>query len=103
MQHCEMSYVKQPPISLFFYCHVEPDYGGETPICNFRKVYADMDPKIREEFDKRGLITVRNYSAPGKSSKFNLFELKKWNEIFKLPIKQKWNDNVKSRRLSLNG
>lgn len=82
MQHCEMSYVKQPPISLFFYCHVEPDYGGETPICNFRKVYADMDPKIREEFDKRGLITVRNYSAPGKSSKFNLFELKKWNEIF---------------------
>ena len=26
MQHCEMSYVPQPPISLFFFCHIEPEY-----------------------------------------------------------------------------
>lgn len=82
MQHCEMSYVKHPPISLFFYCHVQPDYGGETPICNFRKVYADLDPRVREDFDKKGLLTVRNYSSPFHKSSFNLFELKKWNEIF---------------------
>lgn len=81
-QHCEMSYVKHPPVSLFFYCHVEPQYGGETPLCDFRKVYAQLDPKIREVFDKKGLITVRNYSGLGKSNKLNLFELKKWNEIF---------------------
>ncbi len=81
MQHCEMSYVPQPPISLFFYCHVQPDYGGETPLCNFRKVYADMDLRIREAFDKKGVLTVRNYSGLGKGG-FNLFELKKWNEIF---------------------
>lgn len=82
MQHCEMSYVPQPPISLFFYCHVEPEYGGETPVCNFRKVYAEINPKIREEFDRKGVMTVRNYSGLESSSKFNLFELKKWNEIF---------------------
>ncbi|HRG88085.1 MAG TPA: TauD/TfdA family dioxygenase [Chitinophagales bacterium] len=82
MQHCEMSYVKNPPVNIFFYCHVEPDYGGESPICNFRKVYADMDPKIREEFDRKGVLTVRNYSGLDGGSKFNLFELKKWNEIF---------------------
>lgn len=82
MQHCEMSYVKNPPVNIFFYCHVEPDYGGESPICNFRKVYADMDPKIREEFDRKGVLTVRNYSGLESGSKFNLFELKKWNEIF---------------------
>jgi hypothetical protein len=81
-QHCEMSYVKKPPVTLFFYCYIEPEYGGETPLCNFRKVYAELNPKIREEFDKKGLITVRNYSGLGKGSKFNLFELKKWNEIF---------------------
>ncbi len=81
-QHCEMTYVKHPPISIFFYCHVEPDYGGESPLCNFRKVYADMNPKIREEFDTKGIITVRNYSNPKKSSRLNLFQLKKWNEIF---------------------
>ena len=82
MQHCEMSYVVQPPITLFFYCHVEPEYGGETPLCNFRKVYEQMDPKIRAEFDSKGLLTVRNYSGLENNSKFNLFELKKWNELF---------------------
>jgi alpha-ketoglutarate-dependent taurine dioxygenase len=81
MQHCEMSYVPQPPISLFFFCHIEPEYGGETPVCNFRKVYAELDQKIKAEFDQKGVLTVRNYS--GLDSKgFNLFELKKWNEIF---------------------
>lgn len=82
MQHCEMSYVKHPPITLFFYCHIEPEYGGETPICNFRKVYQQLDFRIRNEFDTKGLITVRNYSGLNSQSKFNLFELKKWNEIF---------------------
>ncbi|HWB64498.1 MAG TPA: TauD/TfdA family dioxygenase, partial [Chitinophagales bacterium] len=82
MQHCEMSYVKHPPVILFFYCHVEPEYGGETPLCNFRKVYRDIDPSVREDFEKKGIITVRNYSGLGKSSPLNLFELKKWNEIF---------------------
>jgi hypothetical protein len=82
MQHCEMSYAKHPPVSLFFYCDVEPMYGGETPLCDFRKVYKEMDPAIREEFDRKGVITVRNYSGLDAKSMFNLFELKKWNEIF---------------------
>ena len=82
MQHCEMSYVKHPPIGLFFYCHIEPDYGGETPLCDFRKVYEQMDASIKDEFETKGVLTVRNYSGFGKQSKFNLFELKKWNEIF---------------------
>lgn len=80
-QHCEMSYVPQPPITLFFYCHIEPGYGGETPLCDFRKVLADMHPQIRNEFEAKGVITVRNYSGIEKKS-FNLFELKRWNEIF---------------------
>ena len=82
MQHCEMSYAKHPPVTLFFYCQTEPLYGGETPLCNFRKVYNDLDPSISDEFDKKGVITVRNYSGLESKSKFNLFELKKWNEIF---------------------
>lgn len=87
-QHCEMSYVKHPPVTLFFYCHVEPPYGGETPLCNFRKVYADLNPEVREAFDKKGVLTVRNYSGLGKSSKLNLFELKRWDEIFLTTDKQ---------------
>lgn len=81
-QHCEMTYVKHPPVNIFFYCHVEPEYGGESPICNFRKVYAEMNAEIRNAFDTKGVLTVRNYSGIENKSRFNLFELKKWNEIF---------------------
>ncbi len=82
MQHCEMSYMTHPPIKLFFYCDVEPEYGGETPICDFRKVYRDLDKKIRDDFDEKGLITVRNYSGLNGKGKFNLWELKSWDQIF---------------------
>jgi len=82
MQHCEMSYAHHPPVKIFFYCDVEPEYGGETPICNFRKVYAELDKNIRKEFDEKGVITVRNYSGLNGTGKFNFWELKRWDEIF---------------------
>ncbi|MCS6935587.1 MAG: TauD/TfdA family dioxygenase [Chitinophagales bacterium] len=81
-QHCEMSYVVHPPIHIFFYCHVQPKYGGETPLCDFRKVYAQLNPDIRKEFEEKGVLTVRNYSGLNKNRRFNLFELKRWDEIF---------------------
>ena len=47
-QHCEMSFMDQPPRHLFFYCAVAPEKGGETPLVDFRKVYQQLDPEIRE-------------------------------------------------------
>lgn len=82
MQHCEMSFLAKPPRKLFFYCHVEPQDGGETPLCDFRKVIAQMDPEIRKEFQEKGIRTVRNYDGPNQKSPFKIFQLKKWNEIF---------------------
>lgn len=82
MQHCEMSFLAKPPRKLFFYCHVEPEDGGETPICDFRKVIEQMDPEIRREFQEKGVRTIRNYDGPDQKSLFKLFQLKKWNEIF---------------------
>lgn len=82
MQHCEMSYMKNKPVKLFFFCNVEPEYGGETPVCNFRKVYNELDAVVKQEFEKRGVKLIRNYSAPGKRSKLNLWELKSWPDIF---------------------
>lgn len=81
MQHCEMSFLPSAPRRLFFYCHSEPDYGGETPICDFRKVYNDLDPKIRREFEEKGVRHIRNYSAPEDKSK-SAFQLKRWDELF---------------------
>ncbi|HXH17812.1 MAG TPA: TauD/TfdA family dioxygenase, partial [Chitinophagales bacterium] len=37
---------------------------------------------VREEFDKKGVITVRNYSGLNGARRFKLWELKRWDEIF---------------------
>lgn len=82
MQHCEMSFLPNPPRKLFFYCEVAPKEGGETPLTDFRKVYNDLDPKIRKEFEERGIRYVRNYNGPKNKKKFDLWKLKRWDEMF---------------------
>ncbi|MEX2588559.1 MAG: TauD/TfdA family dioxygenase [Chitinophagales bacterium] len=82
MQHCEMSFLPNPPRKLFFFCETQPELGGETPIVNFRKVYEQMDPEIRQEFETRGIKNIRNYNGPNSKSKFDLWKLKRWDEMF---------------------
>ena len=64
-QHCEMSFVRSPPRRLFFAC-LRPNVGlgGETPLCDYRRVVADLDPAVRDRWEERGLRIVRNYSGP---------------------------------------
>jgi alpha-ketoglutarate-dependent taurine dioxygenase len=80
-QHCEMSFLPHPR-RLFFYCHVAPETHGETPICDFRKVYKQLEPEVREAFASKGVKTIRNYDSPEQSSKFNLWQLKRYDELF---------------------
>jgi len=42
--HLEMSYNKEMPGKIMFYCHHAPlpHEGGQTPICDMRKVYQDL-------------------------------------------------------------
>jgi alpha-ketoglutarate-dependent taurine dioxygenase len=59
--HNEMSYSRQWPMTIGFFC-VEPSAaGGETPIADSRKVFAQIDPAIREEFIRKQIMYVRNY------------------------------------------
>lgn len=81
MQHCEMSFLPSAPRRLMFFCHEAPRVGGETPICDFRKLTSDMDPKIKEEFVKKGIKVIRNYCAPGNEKK-DSFQLKPWTDMF---------------------
>lgn len=82
-QHCEMTFIKEPPRRLFFSCMVEPKLGGgETPLVDFRKVHAQMNPDIRARFAEKGIKIIRNYTGSNSSSTFNLFELKPWKDIF---------------------
>jgi alpha-ketoglutarate-dependent taurine dioxygenase len=82
-QHLEMSFVKDPPRRLFFTCARPNDgMGGETPLCDFRRVARDLDPRVRARFEKLGVRTVRNYCGPSGGSRFDLWKLKRWDEMF---------------------
>lgn len=81
-EHCEMTFTAQPPTRIFFSCWVEPGAGmGETPLVDFRKVWQDLDPAVRERFARQRIRIIRNYSGPGQQSK-DLFQLKRWDEMF---------------------
>ena len=82
-QHCEMTFIAEPPRRIFFSCLVEPAAGGgETPLVDFRAVYRDLDPAVRERFERGGVRIVRNYSGPAEAGKRDLWKLKRWDEMF---------------------
>ena len=82
-QHCEMTFIAQPPRRLFFCCLVEPAAGGgETPLADFRQVLRALNPAVVARFEARGLRIVRNYSGPEGGGRFDLWQLKRWDEMF---------------------
>jgi alpha-ketoglutarate-dependent taurine dioxygenase len=81
-EHCEMSFLRTPPRRLFFCCLEAPRRGGETPLVDFRRVLAQMDPAVRQRFESRGLRNIRNYAAPGSRRNLDPFQLKRWDEMF---------------------
>jgi alpha-ketoglutarate-dependent taurine dioxygenase len=60
--HCEMSYTTTWPRILWMYSNVVAEVGGETPLCDARKVYNLISPATRERFlAKKGIMYVRNF------------------------------------------
>ncbi len=59
--HNENSFNYFWPMKLWFHCAKPAEIGGETPLVDSRKVFASMDPTIREEFLKKKVTYVRNY------------------------------------------
>ena len=63
LYHNESSHLDRWPMKIWFYCVQPSQSGGETPIVDCRKVYERVDPAIRDEFARKGLRYVRNYTA----------------------------------------
>jgi alpha-ketoglutarate-dependent taurine dioxygenase len=59
--HNENSYQHVWPMRIFFYCAMPAQAGGETPIADCRRVFARIDPQIRERFRQKGWMYVRNF------------------------------------------
>ena len=82
-QHCEMTFCAKPPRRVFFCCLEEPDTGGgETPLCDFRKVWNDLDADVRDRFLAGGLRIIRNYAGPNAGAPTDPTQLKPWPDMF---------------------
>ena len=59
--HNEQSYTMQWPLKIWFHCVQPSAEGGETPIADSRLIYQRLDPALRQRFDDKRLMYVRNY------------------------------------------
>ncbi|HEV2801334.1 MAG TPA: amino acid adenylation domain-containing protein [Pyrinomonadaceae bacterium] len=60
--HNESSHLQSWPVRIWFHCVQAATEGGETPIVDCRRVYQILRPELRERFERRGLMYVRNYT-----------------------------------------
>lgn len=84
-QHLEMSFLPAPPRALFFSCMKAPTCpGGETALCDFRKVYRDLSPELRQKFFDKKIRYERTHKKNPSISFFNfdVADMKGWPELF---------------------
>jgi alpha-ketoglutarate-dependent taurine dioxygenase len=62
LYHNESSHMHAWPSKINFFCVTVASEGGATPIVDCREVYRRLDPKVAEEFAKKGVMYVRNFS-----------------------------------------
>jgi len=62
--HNESSHLSTWPLRIFFNSAVAAAEGGETPILDCRRIYAELDQALIGEFETKGLNYIRNFS-PG--------------------------------------
>jgi alpha-ketoglutarate-dependent taurine dioxygenase len=60
--HNENSFNQTWPTKIIFCCLKPAAKGGETPVVDSRRVYRSLDPAIREPFERKGVMYMRNYS-----------------------------------------
>ena len=61
--HNENSYAAAWPMKIGFFCQQPAATGGQTPIADSRRVYARIDPVVRERFTTKQVMYVRNYGS----------------------------------------
>lgn len=83
--HQELSFIKNAPKHIYFYCAIAPQQGGETIIADARKIYHCVNPLIRERFISNGLTYISHYYYKSKIMKaINRWQRshKSWIEVF---------------------
>jgi alpha-ketoglutarate-dependent taurine dioxygenase len=60
--HNEGTYWIKWPLKLIFCCLSEATQGGETPIADSHRIYNRIPVSIREKFERKNVLYVRNYN-----------------------------------------
>ena len=105
--HNEMSYSTKYPNNLWFYSQKVASKGGQTTIANSRKIYKDLNKKIKNIFEKKKIMYVRRYGfgmdVPWQIA-FNTKNKNKVNSFCKKnAIKFKWINKNKLITWRING
>ncbi|KAF7781810.1 hypothetical protein PRUB_b1148 [Pseudoalteromonas rubra] len=61
LQHNENAYSNCWPMRMGFFCVVPAKTGGDTPLADSREVYKQLPEALRNRFEERGIMYVRNY------------------------------------------
>jgi alpha-ketoglutarate-dependent taurine dioxygenase len=85
--HHEMSYSHNWPTKLWFYCDQPSAAGGRTPVADDRQVFQRIDPRIRERFESKRVMYVRNYGEGVDMS---------WQEAFQTDDRSKVEEYCRS-------
>ena len=95
--HNEMSYTRDWPMVLGFFCIEAASENGETPIADSRRVFNLIPPAIRETFISKGVMYVRNYGEALDLSWQEVFQTNDRAEVEaycrKTDIQFEWKDN----------
>lgn len=62
LSHNENSYAITFPRKLFFWCEVAAERGGQTPLCDTRKVLNGIHKSVADKFLGKGWMYVRNFT-----------------------------------------
>ena len=96
--HNENAYSLSWPEKIFFFSVLGASEGGETPITDSRNIYKKIDPVIRERFEKKKVLYVRNYRAGMDLSWQEVFQTDKRDEVEdyckKHSIEWEWNKGL---------
>jgi len=62
LYHNESSHMNRWATRISFFCVIAAKEGGCSPVVDCRKVYQQLDPAVRNKFENKGLMYVRNFS-----------------------------------------
>jgi len=104
--HNELSFVKNYPSHIYFFCETPSPIGGETIIGDTRKIFQELDERVKKQFIEKQLRYFSRYYYKnafmskyirGHKTWINVFETEDKSAVEKMCVENefglKWNKN----------